>query len=64
MEGLLFWVVAAVVGTLLLRSLFPSHEPPQIIYVQVEPQRENRAAGCLPLILGLAVAFILLAALV
>lgn len=64
MEGLLVYGVFVLIGAVLLRGLIPSQsQPPQVVYVQVEPVQQSVGLGCLPiLIVGLLIAFMLFAA--
>jgi hypothetical protein len=59
MEALIFFSGIAFVAGIIVRSLFTTQPPPQIIYVQPEPV-ERGGNGCLPLILVGAVLLVLL----
>ena len=56
MENLLFLGLAAAVLFATAGSLFPGRaQPPQIIYVQAPLTDQSSGAGCLPLIILVAV---------
>jgi len=59
MEALIFFSGIAFVAGIIVRSLFTTQPPPQIIYVQPEPV-ERGGNGCLPLILVGALLLVLL----
>jgi hypothetical protein len=62
MEAFILFAGIAFIAGIIIRSLFVSQRPPQVIYVQTEPV-EDQEGGCLPMMLiGIVVVGLLLAA--